>query len=76
MSGYVYYVDGADTKSVHVLAWYPTLGKVDVVACTSEEPVLALSMSVNGPVLTCQSGRFLYVQLLSRSVALPADEEP
>ena len=76
VSGYVYYVDGADTKSVHVLAWYPTLGKVDVVACTSEEPVLALSMSVNGPVLTCQSGRFLYVQLLSRSVALPADEEP
>ena len=76
VSGYVYYVDGADTKSVHVLAWYPTFGKVDVVACTSEEPVLALSMSVNGPVLTCQSGRFLYVQLLSRSVALPADEEP
>ena len=76
VSGYVYYVDGADTKSVHVLAWYPTLGKVDVVACASEEPVLALSMSVNGPVLTCQSGRFLYVQLLSRSVALPADEEP
>ena len=76
VSGYVYYVDGADTKSVHVLAWYPTLGKVDVVACTSEEPVLALSMSVNGPVLTCQSGRFLYVQLLSRSVAIPADEEP
>ena len=76
VSGYIYYVDGADTKSVHVLAWYPTLGKVDVVACTSEEPVLALSMSVNGPVLTCQSGRFLYVQLLSRSVAIPADEEP
>ncbi|MDO4386026.1 MAG: peptidoglycan-binding protein, partial [Clostridia bacterium] len=76
VSGYVYYVDGTDTKSVHVLAWYPTLGKVDVVACTSEEPVLALSMSVNGPVLTCQSGRFLYVQLLGRSVALPADEEP
>ncbi len=74
-SGYIYYVNPDDMRTLRVVTWYPTIGKVDVAACALTSPIQSMYMTANGLALDTDDGGYLYLQLLSSAIPVSSDAE-